>query len=369
MIVAAFLGFSFVVFLVIDSGAAEVGRAMLALGWLLLPVTLFHLVPLSLSALSWRELMAVPGRPRVLAIIMIRWIRESINTLLPVARVGGDFVGARLAHQRGLTGVQAAASMIVDSTFGVATQLVFVVAGVALLIARVDGVPSVPAVRGLLIGAGALASLVALFVGLQHRRMFLRFASFARRVAPKKWPSAFSGSALAIDEAVAAAYRRGFPLLRSNLLRLAAWAAGAGEIWLIMRLLHKPFTGIEALVLESLISGVSAVAFMVPGALGAQEGGFVVFGALVGLQPDTALAISLSKRVRELLLGLPGLFVWQCIEGRYFLRRRGGRGGSPQHHFDGAGVVLGERVAGEGVAGDSVTGGRPSASRRSARRI
>ncbi len=34
---------------------------------------------------------------------------------------------------------------------------------------------------------------------------------------------------------------------------------------------------------------------MVPGALGALEGGFVLFGALFGLPADMALAISLSN--------------------------------------------------------------------------
>jgi putative membrane protein len=303
---------------------------MLLLGWLLLPIALFHIVPLSLSAFSWRELMPAPDRPKVFAIILIRWIGESINTLLPVARVGGDIVGARLAHHRGLPGVQAAASMVVDTTVGVVTELVFVVAGVALLIARFDGLPSVPAARALLIGAVALASLVAIFVGLQHRGMFLGFAGFARRVAPGKWLTVFAGSALAIDEAIVATYRRGFAFLRSNLLRSAGWAASVGEIWLVMRFLHKPFSAQDAFVLESLTSGVGAVAFMVPGALGAQEGGFVVFGALMGLPADTALAISLSKRVRALLLGLPGLFVWQCLERRLFLRRGEDRGRSPQ---------------------------------------
>ncbi len=65
----------------------------------------------------------------------MRWIRESISTLLPVAGVGGDFIGARLAQQRGVPGAQAAASMVVDITIGAATQVVFVVAGVLLFAA------------------------------------------------------------------------------------------------------------------------------------------------------------------------------------------------------------------------------------------
>ena len=48
----------------------------------------------------------------------------------------------------------------------------------------------------------------------------------------------------------------------------------------------------------------------------------VMLGALFGLPADTALAISLSKRVRELALGLPGLFVWHWIEGHHLLLQR-----------------------------------------------
>ena len=78
-----------------------------------------------------------------------------------------------------------------------------------------------------------------------------------------------------------------------------------------------------SLILESLASGVRGAAFMVPGALGAQEGGLVLFGALLGLPADLALAVSLTKRVRELALGLPGLVAWQWDEGRHWLSSPG----------------------------------------------
>jgi putative membrane protein len=233
--------------------------------------------------------------------------------------LGGDIAGARLAYQRGVPGAQAAASMVVDTTVGVTTQLIFVVAGTTLLIIREHA--AAPAARALLIAIGVLAAAVATFVRLQYRSMFFRFANLARRLSHGKRTSDFAGSASAIDEVVLATYRRGFALLRANLLRLVAWAAGAGEIWLVMYFLSRPIGTTDAFVLESLTSGVRAVAFMVPGALGAFEGGFVLFGALLGLPAEMALAVSLSKRVRELLLGLPGLLVWQTVEGRYLLGR------------------------------------------------
>ena len=321
MIIAAVLGFLLGVYLIIDSGAAQVAHAMLVVGWWLIPITLFHLVPLIFSALSWRELLSAASRPDVIPVVWIRWIRESINSLLPVAGVGGDFASIRLAHLRGVPGAQAAASMVVDTTVGVVTQLMFVLSGVGLLLMRSTEPSALVVAWTVLIGTGLFFVAIAAFVLCQHRGLFGGFAKFARRLLPGKWLSAFAGSALAIDDAVVAAYRSRWVMLRASLLRLVGWAAGAGEVWLVMQSLGHPIGTVDAFILESLSSGVRAAAFMVPGALGALEGSFVLFGALFGLPADTALAISLSKRVRELALGVPALFVWHWIERRYVLRR------------------------------------------------
>jgi len=63
----------------------------------------------------------------------------------------------------------------------------------------------------------------------------------------------------------------------------------------------------------------------VPGALGVQEGGCVVLSAALGIGPETGLALSLIKRVRELVLGVPALLVWHFAEGRHLLRSRAAR--------------------------------------------
>jgi len=172
------------------------------------------------------------------------------------------------------------------------------------------------------------AAAIAAFVLVQHNSMFGLFVRLARRVAPQKWLSVFAGHAAAIDGAVMDTYRRRFAFFCAAVLRLAGWVASAGETWLVMYFLSRPLSVTDAFILESLSSGVRAAAFMVPGALGALEGGIVVFGALFGLPADMALAISLSKRVRELALGLPGLMAWQWVEGRHLLRRDEDEAGS-----------------------------------------
>jgi putative membrane protein len=310
-----------VIFLIIASGAAQVAHAMLMIGWGLIPITLFHLIPLTLSALSWRELLPAASRPHTVTVIWIGWIRESINTLLPVASIGGDLASMRLVHLRGVPGAQATSSVIVDITVGVATQLVFVLSGVALLLMRSTDHHSLLVAGTVLLAMGILFVAITAFVLLQHRGLFAGFTKFARRLMPEKWLSALAGRAAMIDDSVVATYRNGPVMLRASLLRLVGWAAGAGEVWLVMQSLGQPIGVAEAYILESLSSGVRAATFMVPGALGTLEGSYILFGAMFGLPADTALAIALSKRVRELAFGVPGLLLWQYIEGRHHLRR------------------------------------------------
>jgi putative membrane protein len=303
-----------------------VANAMLVVGWWLLPITAYHIVPMLFSALSWRELLPPATRPDVVSVTWIRWVRESINSLLPVANIGGDIASARLAHLRGVPGPQAAASMVVDTTVGVVTQMAFVIAGVALLVLRPTGGAAFEMVSGVLIGVGALVAAVAAFVLFQHKNMFERFTKLARGMLPKQWLTHFAGNASAVDAAVVLSYRRGAAFWRANLLRFVGWAAGAGEVWLVTWCLGQSLSVIDAFILESLSSGVRAAAFMVPAALGVQEGGLILFAALFGLPAEIGLAISLSKRVRELLLGLPGLFFWYWVEGHYLLRRNDEQG-------------------------------------------
>ena len=320
-VIAALLGLAFVIYLVIDTGAEDVAHAMLLVGWGLLPITLFHFVPLFFSALSWRDLLPQASRLDVISVTWIRWIRESINALLPAAGVGGDVVSARLAHLRGVPHVQAAASMVVDVTVGVVTQLLFAVIGVGLLLSTHSTEPTVLAAGWMVsIGLGMFSVATAAFLLFQHRGMLSVSTKLAGGLLGIERLPSIAGRAPAIDDAIVRLYRDRFAFCRASVVRLVGWAIGTGEIWLVMQFLGQPIRMIDAFILESLGAGIRAVAFMVPGQLGVLEGSFVAFGALFGLPAETALAISFCRRVRELALGLPGLFVWQWVEGHHLLR-------------------------------------------------
>jgi putative membrane protein len=321
-VIAAVIGLALAAYLIVDHNADAIGHAMLLVGWGLIPISLFHLLPMSLSALSWRDLYP---RTRILGVglmILLRWIRESINGLLPVGGVGGDFIVVRLSYLAGVPGAPAAAAMVVDLTLGVITQLVFVMVGLALLVTR-SHAPTVLAIAWSVLAAlAAMMIAVAIFLRLQHRGMFEVSTKIAGGLLRSQRIADLAGRAASVDAAVVEVYRDRPRLWRSGIIRLAGWMAGAGEIWLTLYFFGQPISGTDAFILESLSAGVRAVAFIVPGALGILEGSFIIFGPLFGLPPQTSLMVSLVKRVRELALGLPGLAVWQLVEGHRLLRKR-----------------------------------------------
>ena len=89
-----------------------------------------------------------------------------------------------------------------------------------------------------------------------------------------------------------------------------------------MRLAGQPLPWSAVLAIESLLYAIRTAAFVVPQAVGVQEGAYLLLGAAFGLTPEMALALSLLKRARDLVIGLPAIGIWQTIESSRLWRRR-----------------------------------------------
>jgi putative membrane protein len=294
--------------LLVRQGIREVASAVAVAGTGLLVVALFHVVPMLGDALGWRALLRRSGAPGVGALLFGRWIGESVNGLLPVMQVGGNVVKARYLVRRGVSADVAAASVVVDVTLVVLTQILFTLLGTLLLVAHLGGTGVAPVAAA---GAGVMATLVGGFFVAQRKGLFVLLARVAGRVFRSADLAAFDTEAAAIDARVRQLWAERAALARAAAWHLASWLLGAGEIWLALWYLGHPVDGRTALIIEGLAQAVRAGAFMIPGALGVQEGGYLLLGGALGLGPDTALALSLTKRVRDIVLGLPGLIAWQ----------------------------------------------------------
>jgi putative membrane protein len=299
----------------ISQGLAAVLATLAVAGWGLPLVALLHLVPLALDAASIRVLFDTSKvRSSLRDAILARWVGESANSFLPAGPIGGPVVMSRYFSQRGMSMRDAAAGVTVSTTLQALAQIIFALMGVAMLGAHASQ-GSGHAVRAPLIIAGVvLAVCLTGFYLMQRRGLFGKLMRAIERFSGKRDWSQITSQADAIDLAVQDAYGRRGRLAASFLLSLIGWVIGTAEVYVVLLLLQFPVSWGDALWLESLGQAIRAAGFAIPGSLGIQEGGFLLLAPLAGLPPETALALSLAKRAREVLLGVPGLLYLHLSE-------------------------------------------------------
>jgi putative membrane protein len=303
-------------------GAGSVASTLAAAGWGLVAVAAFHLLPVVLDAGAISVLFGQRDRDITLRdAVLARWSGESVNSLMPAGQIGGPMLMVRYLAQRGMRARDAAAVITVSTTMQTIAQLIFALVGVALL-----GSGSGTGVRNaVLIVIAVIGALIFGFYLAQRRGLFgraMRFASSvaARFSARRDWSSLVT-RAEAVDAAVHEMYRERGKVAASFALSLVGWVVGTGEVWFVLRLIGHPVDWTDALILESLGQAIRGAAFAIPGSLGVQEGGYLLLARLVGLPPEAALALSLAKRARELLLGVPGIVYLHFVEKGWQRRR------------------------------------------------
>jgi putative membrane protein len=240
--------------------------------------------------------------------------------LLPLSQIGGYVLGARAVTLAGVDATTATASTIVDVTLELFGQLAYTALGLSFLIYVK---PNAPIVSPVAAGLTAAALLAAAFF-LVQRRGFDLFDRFAR-VLGRGWADKTAAGAAALHTALTATYRRRGRALSSFMLHLACWIASTLEAWVALRFAGASLGFPTVLVIESLLYAARSVAFAVPNAVGVQEGAYILLGASFGLTPETALALSLLKRARDLTIGVPALVAWQLLESGRLWRLIAGR--------------------------------------------
>lgn len=296
--------------------AAAVLATASKVGWAMLAVVAVRAAIVVLAALGWAPLVTAPGQAGVGALVLLRFIREAVNVLLPVATVGGDLLGGRLLTWRGVRPGVAGASILSDLLIQSLAQLAFTVLGVQVLAASGRGGQVVAwVVPGLVLAALALAG----FFSAQRLGLFRLLEAGLAQVA-RRWPATSFGGELNLHDNLRAIYRRPGAVLRSLAFHLAAWLLGTLECYVALLAMDQLPSLAQALAIESLGQAIRGAAFPVPGALGVQEGGFVLLGSLYGIGPEAGLALSFIKRVPDVVLGLPGLLAWYVLEKRRFVQ-------------------------------------------------
>jgi putative membrane protein len=229
---------------------------------------------------------------------------------LPVANIGGELVGVHLLARQGISGTAAATSVIVEMLLILVAQYLFLTLGVACLL-HITG--SIKATGALLIGvAGGLPVILLLIWLLRSGTFFRAIRRLASRVLGSNGKtSSVLGKLAQLDTAIRELTSARGRLARAIVWQLAGLIGGSSETWLALRWLGHPVSVAAAVALESLTLAARSLIFIAPSGLGVQEAGLIGVGHVLGLGSDVAIALSLAKRMREILFGLPALAAWQ----------------------------------------------------------
>jgi putative membrane protein len=274
--------------------------------------SIVHVAPMTVNAAAWRRLFAARRAPSLARLTHATWLRESVNGLLPVARVGGEIVAYRVVRAAGVSATDAASTLVADMAISVITQACVTVVGLAILMRA--GIGAGLAV-GVAVAAGALLVAGIAFVHAQRSGVVTFVTRLANRLFAGRFDAAIAGS-LQFDDAMRAIYDRGRDVAACAAWQCVGWIAGGAEIWLALQFLGHPRGGLDAVMIELLIQAVASAAFVVPAALGVQEGAFLLIGAAVGLDGTAALALAAARRLRDVVVFFPGLLAWHRAESR-----------------------------------------------------
>jgi putative membrane protein len=312
--VAATAGLGLIGVLVVYFGADAVLHSLLAVGWAGFgTICLIHLALMALMGAAWWVLL--PGTSLWIS-IWGRLVRDAGSEVLPLAQIGGYLLGARAIMFAGVSGTAAAASTIVDVTLEFLAQIAFTALSLVWLVhltpdARIE----VPVAIGL-----AVAIILAAGLLFAQRYGFDLFDRLAGTIG-RDWADRTAAGAAALHAAISGIYERRAGPCTSLVLHFVCWIAATAEVWVALKFAGVPLGFGAVLVIEGLVYAIRSVAFAVPNAIGVQEGAYIIIGESLGLTPEMALALSLLKRARDLVIGLPALAVWQLLEGGRLWRR------------------------------------------------
>lgn len=194
---------------------------------------------------------------------------------------------------RGVAWPTAAAGTVVDVTAELIGQFLFSVFGLLTLVLLRSGSP-------LLLPAGvtlAVAGLLAAAAAVRFRRVVGR--GLGGRLLGKWFRG--QGGLDRVRTEVNRLYSDPRRLLLASMVHLLGWFSTGVGTWISLRLLGFEAAMLPILALEALLDALVTATFVVPGAVGVQEAGYVGLGAVFGVPPDLAL-------------GLPILLLFQWIE-------------------------------------------------------
>lgn len=299
-----------VVFLIISQqNLAAIDTAFQAAGLKLFILPILWIPSITASTSSWACFIPKTQRPPWKTLMYARWVGFAVNQLLPVARVGGELVRAHIAsfsiselERR----ANIRASVVADKTIQIASIAIFGCLGLLLLSQEHLSANILYLGFSGIVCFAVIASLLFL---AQRYNLISWTGSRITYLLPTHLHQKVVSSTNALNQSLGTIYT--FKTVLISLLgHMYFRLALAIEIAILSSWFGHSIPLSYAVIMEATNQLFRSAAFMIPGALGAQEAGFIALGRVLGIPTHICLALSLGKRARELIVGAPALALW-----------------------------------------------------------
>jgi putative membrane protein len=291
-----------------DNVAGAVGRV----GWSQFGmICAWQIVIFVVVGVAWDVILPASVKRPAWVMVWGRMVRDAAANCLPFSQVGAFVFGARAVTLHGVAWHTAAASTAVDVAAEFLAQIAFAGIGLGVLLARApESRLAVPMEVG--IGLAVLACFG--FVWAQKGAVPV-IARIGRRIAGRWFGNA--GERMEVfQEELATMYSQTGKLALGFFLHLIGWLCTGVAGWITYHALGVPIDFDDAMAIEALLAASAVLTFLVPVNAGVQEAGYAALGAIFGVPADLSLAVSLVRRGRDIVVGVPILLVWQYVEMR-----------------------------------------------------
>jgi uncharacterized protein (TIRG00374 family) len=262
----------------------------------------------AVDTLGWRYAF-LRNVPPFTTLFSVRVAGEAFNMATPTATLGGEAVKSWLLRGR-LPMSETLPSVIVAKTTITIGQGLLLLLGVFLARATVAAHTPLLEVMQWLVVIEAIA--LGIFAVAQTRGLFGRSGRLLEQLGLR--PGGAGDALGRVDDQLARFYRE-HPgrLTLSIAFHFAGWLLGALEAWLILLFLGIPVSLLTATVIEAFGMAIRVATFLIPGNLGALEGGYAAIFTALGLGSTAGVTFSLVRRIREVVWSALGLLLFAVL--------------------------------------------------------
>ena len=266
------------------------------------------LVVYLLDTYGW-SLTLGPWAKRVgyVRLFMVRMAGEAINATTPTAMLGGEPMKAYLLTRYEVPMVEGLASVVTAKTIMTLAQILYMVLGLSATLWLVGGTGYNVLVA--FVSVGLLGFGVFLFLVVQRYgigRGLLTVADTCRIRSQRL--EVYRPRLLELDRTIRTFYgqrRRTFFL--SMGVHFTAWLTELFEVYAILYFLGAEVGWLSSLSIAAMTALIKGSVSFVPGGLGVQEGGYLVFLMALGYGEVTGITFAVIRRIREIFWILIGL--------------------------------------------------------------